>query len=135
MPIRGHIGIFLIATVVWAGFWIAGLPSYYQQYSRLFMIWFDSLVLIPIAAIAYLFLRRVRPERRLAIACWLAFYFTVPLAAYDWLYCGLYLGHGVQSISRYWYLTVYYAIPWMLLPLMGLLLNRIRSGQIDGSGS
>lgn len=31
MPIRGHIGIFLIATAVWTGFWLAGLPSYYQQ--------------------------------------------------------------------------------------------------------
>jgi hypothetical protein len=38
---RGHIQIFLIATVAWAGFWVAGLPSYYQQYSNLLMIWFD----------------------------------------------------------------------------------------------
>ena len=133
MPIQGHIGIFLIATVVWAGFWIAGLPFYYQQYSRLFMIWFASLVLIPIAAIAYLVLRRLRPEKRLATACWLAFYFTVPLAVYDWLYCGHYLGHGVQFISKYWYLTVYYVIPWILLPLMALLLNHTRSGVKDDS--
>lgn len=134
MTIRSHIGIFLIATVVWAGFWLAGLPSYYQQYSNVLMIWFDSLVLIPIAVIAYLVLRRIRPEKRLASALWLAFYFTVPLAVYDWLYCGLYLGHGVQFISSYWYLTVYYAIPWVLLPLMALLLNRMRSGQMENSG-
>ena len=133
MTIRGHIGIFLIATVVWTSFWLAGLPSYYQQYSNVQMIWFDSLVLIPIAVIVYLVLRRLRPEKRLASALWLAFYFTVPLAAYDWLYCGLYLGHGVQFISSYWYLTVYYAIPWVLLPLMALLLNRMRSGQMENS--
>jgi hypothetical protein len=94
MTIRDHIGVFLIATLVWAGFWLAGLPSYYQQYSDVQMIWFLSLVLIPIAAIVYLVLRRLRPETRLAVALWLAFYFTVPLAVYDWLYCGLYLGHG-----------------------------------------
>ena len=131
MTIRGHIGFLLIASVVWAGFWIAGLPSYYQQYSTLRMIWFDSLVLIPIAAIAYLFLRRLRPGRRLTIALWLAFYFTVPLAIYDWLYCGLYLRHGVQFLSKYWYMTLYYAIPWVLLPLIALLLNRTGSGQIE----
>lgn len=131
MKLRGHIGFLLIASVVWAGFLIAGLPFYYQQYSNLQMIWFDSLVLIPIAAIAYLFLRRLRPERRLTIALWLAFYFTVPLAVYDWLYCGLYLRHGVQFLSKYWYLTVYYAIPWVLLPLIALLLNRTGSGQIE----
>ena len=135
MTIRGHSGVFLIATVVWAGFWLAGLPSYYQQYSDVQMIWFDSLVLIPIAVIVYLVLRRLRPEKRLASALWLAFYFTVPLAVYDWLYCGLYLDHGVQFISSYWYLTVYYAIPWVLLPLVALLLNRMRSGQMENSGA
>ena len=76
MTIRGHVGIFLMATVVWAGFWIVGFPSYFQQYSNLQMIWFDSLVLIPIAAIVYFVLRRLRSERRLTIALWLAFYFT-----------------------------------------------------------
>ncbi len=131
MKLRGHIGFLLIASVVWAGFWIAGLPFYFQQYSNLQMIWFDSLVLIPIAAIAYLFLRRLRPERRLAIALWVAFYFTVPLAIYDWLYCGLYLQHGVQFLWKYWYLTLYYAIPWVLLPLIAFLLNRTGSGQIE----
>ena len=133
MAMRDHIRIFLIATVVWVSFWAAGLPSYYQQYSNLLMIWFDLLLLIPIAAIAYLVLRRLRLERRLKTTLWLAFYFTVPLSVYDWLYCGLYLGHGVQFISRYWYLTVYYAFPWVLLPLMALLLNLMRSGQMENS--
>ena len=131
MPNRGHLAILLIATLVWAGFWLAGLPSYYQQYSKRAMIWFDSLVLLPIAAAGYLVLKRVRPERRLSIACWLAFYFTVPLAVYDWLYCGVYLGHGAGFLSTYWYLSVYYAIPWILLPLTALLLNRARSARTD----
>jgi hypothetical protein len=135
LTMRGHIRIFLIATVVWIGFWVAGLPAYYQQYSNLLMLWFDSLLLIPIAAIVYFVVRRLRPERRLATAVWLAFYFTVPLAFYDWLYCGRYLGHGVHFIWRYWYLTVYYAIPWVLLPLMALLINRTCSGQTEGSGA
>jgi hypothetical protein len=95
------------------------------------MVCFDSLVLIPIAVISYFVLKRLRLERRLTVALWLAFYFTVPLALYDWLYCGLYLGHGIQFISRYWYLSVYYAIPWILLPLVALLLNRTRPGQTE----
>ena len=131
MTKRGHIRIFLIATLVWAGFWVAGLPSYYQQYSNLLMVGFDFLVLIPISAIVYFVLKRLRPERRLTVALWLAFYFTVPLALYDWLYCGLYLGHGVQFLWKYWYLTVYYAIPWVLLLCAALLLNRIDSGRLE----
>ena len=129
MTKQGHLRVFLTATLVWAVFWIAGLPSYYQQYSNLLMIWFDSLLLIPIAAIVYFVLRRLPLDRRLTIALWLAFYFTVPLAFYDWVYCGLYLGHGGQFISRYWYLSVYYLIPWILFPLMALLLDRMRREQ------
>ena len=121
MSMRGHIRIFLIATAVWIAFWLAGQPFYYQQYPSRLMIWFVALLLIPIAAIVYFVLRRLHPGRRLTIALWLAFYYTVPLAIYDWLFCGLYLGHGVQFISRYWYLTVYYAIPWILLPLVAYL--------------
>jgi hypothetical protein len=87
------------------------------------MIGFVVLLLLPIAAIVYLVLKRQRPERRLTIAAWLAFYFTVPLAVYDWLYCGLYLGHGAQFLSKYWYLSVYYGIPWALFPLIAHILK------------
>jgi hypothetical protein len=121
---KGHVRIFFIATVVWAGFWLAGLPSYYQQYSKLLMAWFVLLLLIPIAAVVAYVLKKLRIERRLTVALWMAFYFTVPLAVYDWLYCGLYQGHGVRFISVYWYLSVYYVIPWLLFPLVALLLNR-----------
>lgn len=124
MSRRGHIRIFLIATAVWAGFWILGLPAYYRQYSTSTMIWFDALVLVPITAACFLVLRRRRPERRMPMAGWLAFYFTVPLAVYDWLYCGFFLGYGMRFFTIYWYLTVYYAIPWIVLPLIAYLLNR-----------
>ena len=48
----------------------------------------------------------------------------MPLALYAWLYCGVWLAHGYRFIWQYWYLTIYYAIPWILLPLTALLLNR-----------
>ena len=50
---------------------------------------------------------------------WLAFYFTVPLFFYDLIYCGCYLGHGISFIWEYWYLTVYYILPWIIIPLTG----------------
>jgi len=125
---RSHIRIFLIATAVWAGFWFAGLPSYYQQYPNVVMVWFELFLLIPIAVIVYVVLKPLQPDRRLKTALWMAFYFTVPLAVYDWLYCGMYLGHGIRFFIRYWYLTVYYAIPWILLPLTALFLGHQRAG-------
>jgi hypothetical protein len=132
---RNHILLFLAATCVWAVFLIGGLPSYYQQYSKLSMVLFDIVVLVPITGVAYLVLRGVGRERRLNVSAWIAFYFTVPLAIYDWLYCGVFLGHGMQFLGRFWYLSVYYAIPWVLMPMVALVLNHWseRASGHDGS--
>ena len=62
--------------------------------------------------------------RRLAVASWLAFYITVPLLLYDALYCGVWLGHGLRFFVDFWYLSVYYVIPWLILPPTGLWLDR-----------
>ena len=93
------------------------------------MAFFALVVLIPITGVVYLVLRGEKRERRLRVSAWFAFYFTVPLAIYDWLYCGVYLGHGLQFLSRFWYLSVYYAIPWVVLPTVALMLNR-RSARV-----
>lgn len=130
MKRRGHIRLFVIATTVWAGFWVAGLPSYYQQYSATAMLWFEVILFLGLVGLVYNVLGRVRRERRTSMAVWIAFYFTVPLAVYDWLYCGVYLGHGLEFLWRYWYLTTYYVIPWLLLPGMAAILDRAeRSGR------
>jgi len=128
---RGHIRLLLIASLVWAGFWVGGLPSYYQQYSTAFMALFDLVVLVPITCVAYLVLRGVRREKRLKVSAWFAFYFTVPLAIYDWLYCGVYLGHGMQFLSRFWYLSIYYAIPWVVLPTVVLMLDHRSAREVE----
>lgn len=56
----------------------------------------------------------------------MAFYFTVPLAVYDGLYCGVYLGDGAAFVLRSWYLSVYHLLPWLLLPSCVAWLNRAR---------
>jgi len=122
---RDHIRLWILATAVWAGFLLTGLPEYYQQYSPEFMLGFDLLVLLPISIILYAVLKRVAPGRRMFLALWIALYFTVPLAAYDYLYCGLVLGRGIGFLWEFWYLTVYYVIPWLLAPAIVLLVKRI----------
>src|SRR5512138_2814686 len=99
-----HIRLSLIAIAVWAGFWVAGLPDYYQQYSFSTMVMF-SVALVPIVVFAGLkVIGGKRVERRKILGVWLALYFTVPFALLDYLYCGLYLGHGLGFLSRFWYL-------------------------------
>ena len=125
----GHIRLLIIATLVWAGFLVGGLPSYYQQYSMRFMIVFDAVALVLIAGAVFLGLRRAKRKRRLRASLWLAFYFTVPLAIYDWIYCGVYLGHGMEFIGQFWYLSVYYIIPWIVFPLIAVSIKSERHGK------
>ena len=126
---RRHFRGLVLATLGWAGFGVAGRPDYYQQYSDAAMAAFVVALLIPIGAIIHRVLRDVRSERRMRVALWLAFYFTVPLALYDWLCCGLYEGHGAGFLTEYWYLSVYYLIPWILLPGVARALDRGQAGE------
>lgn len=134
MGLHKHFRLFAIASFAWLAFWIVGLPDYYRQYSGNFMLWVVLLLLPPLESIITLTLRRVHLRRRLIVACWVAFCFTVPLAIYDWLYCGVYRGYGLRFLVDFWYLTFYYIIPWLLLPASALLLNRLRSKQNTEGG-
>lgn len=131
MSLRTHLRLLLIGTVAWLVFWVLGLPSYYQQYSTTTMLWFDGLLLIVLVPVFLRMLRRVRASRRIGFSLWLAFYLTVPLAIYDWLYCGVILEHGLSFLALYWYATVYYVIPWLVLPACAVWLNRFGFSPAD----
>ena len=128
MKTRHHLRLLGLATLVWCGFLLGGLPDYYQQYSFLTMLAFDLAVLLPVVVVFHQVLLRIPPSRRRQAALWIAFYFTVPLAVYDYVYCGLILGAGLGFFLEYWYLTVYYAIPWMLAPTLVWVMGRDRRG-------
>lgn len=119
-----HLRLLALGTVAWLVFWIVGLPDYYQQYSTKAMIWFDLVLAVVLVPVLFWVFRGVRRERRLVVSWWIALYFTAPLALYDWLYCGVYLGHGGAFVWRYWYVSVYYVVPWVLVPGVALLANR-----------
>jgi len=132
---RHHLRLWGLGTLVWAAFLLAGLPEHYQQYSWGFMLAFDLLFLLPISVVLYVVLGRVPLPTRTQVALWIAFYFTVPLVAYDYLYCGLVLGRGVRFLWEFWYLSVYYVIPWTLAPAIAWLLNRSSRERAMASGS
>jgi hypothetical protein len=124
MNLRKHRNLFLQAVCAWAAFWLAGLPSYYQQYSPITMAVGAVLLSVAISLAAIFVLQRGRVETRLARAFWLSAYYTIPFAALDALYCGLYLGHGPDFLSRYWYLSVFYVTPWLTFIPTALLLRK-----------
>ena len=130
MTVSGHIRLLALALVVWLLFLLAGLPGYYQQYSTRFMAIICILSSVVISLVCLSVLLRGKPETRVSLGVWISFYFTVPIVFLDWLYCGLYLGHGFSYLGRYWYLTIFYFTPWITLIPTALLLNCAKSDRI-----
>jgi len=122
MTPRKHFVLLLQATFAWLAFWLIGLPSYYQQYSAVVMAVASILLSVVISLAAILVLQGGRDETRMSRAFWFSVYFTLPFAALDALYCGWYLGHGVEFFAKYWYLWVFYVTPWLtFMPTAALL--------------
>ena len=124
MSARTHATVFLQAVCVWFGFWLVGLPDYYQQYSTVALAVASVLLSVAISLFAILVLRHGRDETRMRRALWFSFYYSVPFAVLDWLYCGWYLGVGPAFLTKYWYLTVFYFTPWLTFPPTAAVLGR-----------
>jgi hypothetical protein len=127
MTLAEHGQLVSKATGIWLAFWLAGLPNYYQQYATVPLAVGCTLLAAAIGVAAVAVLSRHRPTRRLSYAVWVSFYFTLPLAVLDALYCGWYLDHGWVFVTRYWYLTVFYIVPWMTFVPVAILLNRLEN--------
>ena len=119
MGITFHFKRLACVSVAWLLFWLAGLPDYYRQYAWETMLVFDLVILVPICVIIHRSLCRAPVGTRKAHAIWWAFYISIPLFVYDALYCGIYLGHGPAFLIQYWYITVYYLLPWLIFPALG----------------
>lgn len=116
-------------VLIWFGFWLLGLPEYYQQYPTAVVGAAAVLLSVAISLVCLAVLVRAQPERRMNKALWLSIYYTVPFAVLDTLYCGIYLGHGSAYLWKYWYLTVFYVSPWLtLMPTAALLRGRADAG-------
>jgi hypothetical protein len=119
-----HISLLAQALSTWAAFWVLGLPNYYQQYDMLVLALGCIILTILISLVALAILLRVRPEKRMDRACWIAFYFSLPFALLDIWYCAFYLGHGSAFIAKFWYLSIFYVSPWLTFPPTAWILGK-----------
>ena len=124
MIVKIHLRILIYATIIWVLFFLAGMPDYYLQYSTNSIILYEILLLIPFSIIIWFIFKPIKTSRRVKLSLWYSFYFTVPLSIYDYIYCGIYLGYGLRFIYVFWFLSVYYIIPWILFPMIAMLLNK-----------
>jgi hypothetical protein len=128
MTPKKHFNLLFQSVVIWFGFWLLGLPNYYQQYSPQALGVGCTVLSVLISLAALRILQRSRIENRPSRAFWCSFYYTVIFAILDTLYCGVYLGYGVEYLSQYWYLTVFYVTPWLtFIPIERMLRSAERT--------
>jgi hypothetical protein len=124
-PLAWHIKLLVQAVLAWGVFWLLGWPDYYRQYSANAVGIGCVLLSVLISLLAIAVLLPARPSQRLQRANWIAFYFSVPFLLLDYLYCGLYKGHGLGFLWTYWYLSAFYVSVWLTFPPTAWLLNRV----------
>ena len=130
MRYKNHWRLFVLVSTAWGLFWVAGLPDYYQQYSTAFMLIFDLIILPPICYLVFRSVRKSNPKNCFRNYFWWAFYISVPLFVYDLLYCGWYLENGIHFLGTYWYISIYYILPWIIfLPMGWFFQNRFNTIQ------
>ncbi len=117
MNLLKHIRLLINATICWLVFVLIGLPNYYQNWPFTRLLYFCILVYFVVGVAIYLMTRRYEGYlfRR---ALWVAFYITVPLALYDYFYVQLIRGEPFELLNRFWYLAIFYVVPWFQAPLI-----------------
>lgn len=113
-----HWHLFCVATTWWTLYFIVGLPWDYFQQTPSWALWIFG-VLVPTVLYWRFALRRAAKKIAGAVATlvWMAFYFTVPLLVYDYLYLAVHQSRGWSFLVSHWYLTIFYVIPWAVVPL------------------
>lgn len=129
MPVAKHLTLLAQCLVAWAVFWLIGWPDYYLQYSTVALGVACTVLSVAFSLLAVWLLVNTRPAHRVSRALWLSFYFTVPFAVLDTLYCGVHLGYGGDYPRVFWYLTVFYVTPWLTFLPTAWLLQPRRSAQ------
>lgn len=119
--LQWHIHLFSIATTFWAWYYIAGLWSdYYQTWP--WPVSLLILVILPTGILAVcgpnLINGYLAFKSRIRAAIYVAGYFTVPLFFYDVLVLGIYRELGLSFLVSHWYLSAFYVIPWLLIPII-----------------
>ena len=125
MTLKKHFQLFFYSFFTWLGFYLIGLPEYYQQWPT-----WAKLIILPLLTALYFPVTRYTlanywtDGRHLANSCWLALYLTLPLFIFDYLLLALYKELGIYFVIPYWYLTFFYFSFWVQFPYIGWRMER-----------
>lgn len=122
--IRKHPITYFITFIIWFIFLLFGLPSdYYQSWSFNAQLWLCIFVFFLVIPLTYIVLQKIWSNEYFKSSLWVAFYASIPLVVYDYIYVGIIKGLGHSYIFSHWYLSIFYLIVWVEIPLIGWIMQ------------
>lgn len=121
---KTHIALLFMSFITWGAFVLIGLPDYYQSWSFSAQIVICIAVTILYIPLTPFILKLIDDKNYLKNSLWLAFYLTLPLFIYDYVFIVLIGGDNLSFVFRYWYLTLFYFSFWIQFPLIARFMMR-----------
>lgn len=118
LSLKIHFLLLVMSFVTWGIFVLIGLPDYYQSWSFISKIIICIAVTILYIPLTPFILNVVNQGDYIRNSLWLAFYLTLPLFIYDYVFIVVIGGDNLSFVFRYWYLTFFYFSFWVQFPLI-----------------
>ena len=124
LDLKTHITLLIISFITWLIFVLIGLPDYYQSWSFQAQIAICIFVTILYFPLTRFILEKFETKEYFKNSLWLAFYLTLPLFTYDFIYIVLIKKDNMSFVFRYWYLSFFYFSFWIQMPFVGWLMQK-----------
>ena len=120
-----HIFLLSFCCLIWLIYFLLGLTNnYYQAWTFTQHLINAGDIIILIWPMVYVILKNITSEKFLIHSIWFAFYGSVPFMILDFIYLFIIKGYDYSYLKTYWYLTIFYFIVWIEMPLVGYYLER-----------
>ncbi len=133
IEIKYQILLFSLSTTLWIFFLLGSLSTeYFQTWPALqTLIIVDIIPAILLIPLSYYLLQSVIGHHYIRASLFAAFYASIPLVIYDVIYIAFHLKKGLFFFFDYWYLTIFYFIPWIIIPIIAYKIKRKKINALE----
>ncbi len=123
---KKHFIMIAISTICWLlNYWEGLYSNHFQTWAIDLQLTRISNVILLLATITFLFLRYFSDIKNyLKDACFLALYLSFVFILCDYLYLVFVKKSGITYLTDYWFVTVFYPVFWVVVPITGMILQR-----------
>jgi hypothetical protein len=131
MTFQKHIILWAFTFLAWLGFYLVGIPSnYYTEWNMAEIILLSLFTMFGFLPVVGALVLIFMDGDYVKTSLWFAFYASIPLFFYDLIVAGVIGGEGFHFIVSHWYISLAYLYVWIILPLVGLALQKYKQSAI-----